>query len=72
MHLVQTGRSQTWKKRGAKDIKVLDVEDKHQVTVVRSFVTSDDLLPLQQVVICYLCKLSYMSYLMLLAKIQHS
>jgi hypothetical protein len=35
------------KKRCAKDIKVLEIEDKHQIIVVVSFATSGELLPLQ-------------------------
>jgi hypothetical protein len=49
MHLVPTGGSHTWKKRGAKDVKVLGIEDKRQITTCVSSSASDDFLPLQLV-----------------------
>lgn len=46
-YLVPTGGSRTWKKRGAKDIKVLRIEDKGQITAAVSSAASGELLPLQ-------------------------
>jgi hypothetical protein len=45
MHLVPTDESQTWEKRGAKNIEVLGIEDKRQITIISS-IASGELLPL--------------------------
>jgi hypothetical protein len=49
MHIVPTCGSYTWEKRGAKDVKVLGVEDKRQITACISSSASGDLLLLQLV-----------------------
>jgi hypothetical protein len=38
---------QAWKKKGANDIKILGIEDKHQIIVVVSSAASGEILPLQ-------------------------
>jgi hypothetical protein len=37
IHLVSTSGSQTWEKRGAKDIKVPGIEDKRQIIAVHGY-----------------------------------
>ncbi len=49
VHLVPTGRDQTWETRGAKHVHVLGIEDKRQITIVVSSSTERSLLPLQVV-----------------------
>ena len=43
------GRECTWGKKGSKDIKVIGMEDKHQVTCCVSSVANGALLPMQVV-----------------------
>jgi hypothetical protein len=49
MQLVPTGRLHTWKRRSAKDVKILGIEDKRQITSYVSSSASGNLLPLQLV-----------------------
>jgi hypothetical protein len=37
----------TWEKKGSKDIQVLGVEDKRQITIIVSFVADGSSLPLE-------------------------
>jgi hypothetical protein len=49
LHVVPIARETSWENRGAKQIQVLGVEDKRQVTTVASLTTYGNMLPLQMV-----------------------
>ncbi len=49
VHLVPIRRDQTWERKGTKDIQVIGIEDKRQITILVSFSTKGSMLPLQVV-----------------------
>jgi hypothetical protein len=50
IHLVSTIGEKTWEKKGSKDIHVLRVEDKRQITILVSFVAEGSSLPLEIII----------------------
>ncbi len=47
IHLVWMAKEHTWEKKGFKDIKAIDMENKHHVTTCVSPVANGTLLPMQ-------------------------
>jgi hypothetical protein len=49
VHLVPTGRDQTWETRGVEHVQVLGIENKRKIITIVSSLTKRSLLPLQVV-----------------------
>lgn len=47
IHLVPMAKERTWERRGSKDIKIVGLEDKRQVTACVSSTADGTLLPMQ-------------------------
>ena len=49
IHLVPAAGGKTWNVKGTKDVKILGMEDKRQITCVVSSSASEELLPIQTI-----------------------
>ena len=49
IHLVRVVGGKTWDAKGSKDVKILSMEDKRQITCVMSSSASGELLPIQAI-----------------------
>ena len=52
IHLVPMAKERTWERRGSKDIKIVGLEDKRQVTACVSSAVDGTLLPMQIIFTC--------------------